>query len=68
METTPHMFVIAKDGTLAYEGAIDNHPAPNGDPRTAKNYVSAAVDELLAGKPVTVAETKPYGCSVKYAD
>jgi peroxiredoxin len=68
MQTTPHMFVIAKDGTLAYDGAIDNRPQPFGDPRTAKNYVSAAVDELLAGKPVTEAETKPYGCSVKYAD
>jgi peroxiredoxin len=68
MKTTPHMFVIAKDGTLAYDGAIDNRPQPFGDPRTAKNYVSAAVDELLAGKPVTVAQTKPYGCGVHYAD
>jgi peroxiredoxin len=68
MQTTPHMFVIAKDGTLAYDGAIDSRPSPSGDPRTAKNYVSAAVDELLAGKPVAVPETKPYGCSVKYAD
>src|SRR5450432_1609235 len=68
MKTTPHMFVIAADGTLVYDGAIDNRPAPFGDPRTAKNYVSAAVDELLAGKPVTVAQTKPYGCGVHYAD
>src|SRR6202142_4638795 len=29
METTPHMFVIAKDGTLAYDGAIDNKPDPS---------------------------------------
>lgn len=68
MKTTPHMFVISKDGTLVYDGAIDNRPAPSGDPRTAKNYVSAAVDELLAGKPVTVTQTKPYGCGVHYAD
>jgi peroxiredoxin len=68
MKTTPHCFVIAADGTLAYDGAIDNRPAPFGDPRTAKNYVAAAVDELLAGKPVTVAQTKPYGCGVHYAD
>lgn len=68
MKTTPHMFVIAKDSTLAYDGAIDNRPQPFGDPRTAKNYVSAAVDELIAGKPVTVAETKPYGCGVHYAN
>jgi peroxiredoxin len=68
MKTTPHMFVIAADGTLVYDGAIDNRPAPSGDPRTAKNYVRAAVDELLAGKPVAVSETKPYGCSVHYAN
>ena len=41
---------------------------PSRDPRTAKNYVSAAVDELLAGKPVEVSQTKPYGCAVQYAD
>ena len=68
MKTTPHMFVIAADGTLVYDGAIDNRPEPYGDPRTAKNYVRAAVDELLAGKPVEVAQTKPYGCGVHYAD
>jgi peroxiredoxin len=68
MKTTPHMFVIAADGTLVYDGAIDNRPSPSGDPRTAKNYVSAAVDELIAGKPVEVAQTKPYGCGVHYAD
>ena len=68
MKTTPDMYVIDKNGTLVYAGAIDDRPAPNGDPRTAKNYVSAAVDELLAGKPVEVAQTKPYGCGVHYAD
>ena len=68
MKTTPHCFVIAADGTLVYDGAIDDRPQPFGDPRTAKNYVRAAVDELLAGKPVTVAQTKPYGCGVHYAN
>jgi peroxiredoxin len=68
METTPQMFVIAKDGTLVYDGAIDNKADPFHDPRTAKNYVSAAVDELMAGKSVTDSQTKPYGCSVKYSD
>ncbi|MDR3457279.1 MAG: redoxin domain-containing protein [Verrucomicrobiae bacterium] len=66
MRTTPHVFVIAADGNLAYNGAMDNRPEPFGDPRTAKNYVRAAVDELLAGKPVTITQTKPYGCSVHY--
>jgi peroxiredoxin len=68
MENTPHMFVIAADGTLVYDGAIDNKPDPSHDPRTARNYVKEAVGDLLAGKPVEVSSTKPYGCSVKYAD
>jgi peroxiredoxin len=68
MKTTPDMFVVDKDGTLAYAGAIDDQPTPNHDPKTARNYVREAVDALLAGKPVPVAQTKPYGCSVKYAD
>jgi peroxiredoxin len=63
--TTPHMFIIDDSGTLVYNGAIDD------DPRGSKgegsmNYVAAALDEVLAGKAVTTAETKPYGCSVKY--
>jgi len=68
MKTTPDMYVIDKNGVLAYSGAIDNKPDPMHDPRTAKNYVREAVDALLAGKPVEVGQTKPYGCSVKYAD
>jgi peroxiredoxin len=68
MKTTPDMYVIAKDGTLAYEGAMDNRPAPEGDPRTARNYVREAVAELMAGKPVAVTETRPYGCAVHYAE
>lgn len=66
MKTTPHMFVIAKDGTLAYAGAIDDRPVSEGDPRQARNYVRQAVEALLAGKPVEPAQTKPYGCGVKY--
>jgi peroxiredoxin len=68
MKTTPHTFVIAADGTLVYDGAIDNRPSPSGDPRTAKNYVRAAVDELLAGRPISISQTRPYGCGVHYAD
>ena len=66
MKTTPHMYVIDKDGTLVYQGAIDDKSSPNHDPRKARNYVREAVDKLLAGDKVSVAETKPYGCSVKY--
>ncbi len=68
MKTTPHMFVIAADGTLVYNGAIDDNPKPFGDPRVAKNYVRTAVAELQAGKPIAVSQTKPYGCGVHYAN
>ena len=68
MQTTPHMFVIDKSGTLVYDGAIDNQPDPFHDPTKARNYLHEAVDEVIAGKPVAVSQTKPYGCSVKYAD
>ena len=63
--TTPHMFVIDAGGTIVYAGAIDDDPRGRRDDG-ATNYVAAALDEALAGKPVTLAETKPYGCSVKY--
>jgi peroxiredoxin len=68
MKTTPHTFVVDKNGVLVYDGAIDNKPDPRHDPKTARNYVREAVDALIAGKPVEVSQTKPYGCSVKYAD
>lgn len=66
-KTTPHMYVINAEGTLVYQGAIDEKPSTESDDIPgAKNYVRAALDEVLAGKPVTVGQTKPYGCSVKY--
>ena len=68
MKTTPDMYVINKEGILVYQGAIDNQPDPFHDPAKAQNYVSAAIDALLADKSVAVTETKPYGCGVKYAD
>ena len=64
-ETTPHMFVIDGNGTVVYEGAIDDDP--RGSKKSPTNYVAAALDALLAGKTVATPETKPYGCSVKYA-
>lgn len=66
MRTTPHMFVIAPSGILAYAGAIDDRPRPEGDPRTARNYVREAVQKLQAGEKLTVSQTKPYGCGVRY--
>lgn len=68
MKTTPDMYVINKDGILVYAGAIDNKPDPEHNPLEADNYVRDSVNALLADKPVAVSETKPYGCSVKYAD
>ena len=66
-ETTPHMYVIDADGKLVYMGAIDSIPSFSADDiAKADNYVVKAVDEVLAGKPVTTAQTKSYGCSVKY--
>jgi hypothetical protein len=68
-KTTPHMFIINPQGTLIYNGAIDDKPtADRSDITGAKNYVSAALGEALAGKPVTTPSTRPYGCSVKYPD
>ena len=67
-KSTPHMFVIDKEGTLVYRGAIDN--APDGDPRGSDkviNYVDAALADLAAGRPVAQSQTDSYGCSVKYA-
>jgi hypothetical protein len=65
-KTTPHMFVIDATGTVVYAGAIDDDPRGTTDGEVT-NYVAAALDQVLAGEAVTVAETKPYGCSVKYA-
>jgi peroxiredoxin len=66
MRTTPHMFVVDKHGVLVYDGAIDDRSSPSGDPRTARNYVRAAIEQVMAGEPVKESKTKPYGCSVKY--
>jgi peroxiredoxin len=66
--STPHMYVIDASGNLVYRGAIDDQPKASSDPKRAKNYVRAALDEILAGKPVSTAETKQYGCSIKYAE
>ncbi len=66
---TPHMFVINPEGTLVYRGAIDNSPDAEGEsPEGGKlvNYVADAIDAVKSGRPVSVSETKAYGCGVKY--
>jgi peroxiredoxin len=66
-KTTPHMYIIDKDGTLLYNGAIDDKRSTNvEDVKTAKNHVAVALEEIKAGKPVSTPSTTPYGCSVKY--
>jgi peroxiredoxin len=66
-KNTPHMFVINPEGKVVYEGAIDSKATPNpADIPTSTNYVKVALDEAMAGKPVSNPNTKPYGCSVKY--
>jgi peroxiredoxin len=65
-KTTPHMFVIDKTGSVVYQGAIDDDAA-GANEGSARNYVAEALADVTTGKPVRVAETKPYGCSVKYS-
>ena len=68
-KVTPEMYVIDANGVLVYHGAIDDKKSTNpGDIAGAKNYVAAALDEVLAGKPVSTPKSDPYGCGVKYAN
>jgi hypothetical protein len=68
-KTTPHMYIVDKAGTLVYAGGIDDKPTANpADINGARNHVLAALSELKAGKAVSVASSRPYGCSVKYAE
>lgn len=68
-KTTPHMYVIDPEGVLRYAGAIDSIPsADTDDIAKATQYVPQALAELAAGQPLSVTVTRPYGCSVKYAN
>jgi peroxiredoxin len=67
-QTTPHMYVIKADGTLAYKGGIDSLATPDkADIAKAEPYVTEALAAVAAGRKVEKASTRPYGCSVKYA-
>ncbi len=66
-KTTPHMYVIDGNQTVQYNGAIDDKPSAN--PKSlegATNYTLAALNALDTGQTPDPAQTKPYGCSVKY--
>lgn len=66
-KATPHMFIIDRTGKLVYMGGIDDQATTDPDSlKTATNYVSAALADVKAGRPVATAVTRPYGCSVKY--
>lgn len=66
-KTTPHMYIIDKEGKLVYAGGIDDKASTDlEDVKAANNYVSKALDELLGGKSVSLQSSIPYGCSVKY--
>ncbi len=68
-KTTPHMYIIDGAGTLRFQGGIDDKPAARVEEMgSARNHVLAALNEIKAGKAVSVAQTTPYGCSVKYAE
>lgn len=68
-KVTPELYIINADGVLVYHGAIDDKKSTDpADIAGAKNFVAAALDEVLAGKPVSTPVTEAYGCSVKYAN
>lgn len=68
-KTTPHMYIIDGGGKLVYAGGIDDKPTSDAaDVKGARNHVTAALTEMKAGKAVSVATSRPYGCSVKYKD
>jgi peroxiredoxin len=65
--TTPHMYIVDPQGRLAYVGGIDSIPSSDADDiKKAVNYVRQGLTEALAGKPISMAATRPYGCSIKY--
>ena len=67
-KTTPHIFVIDPTGKLIYQGAIDDKPTTEQeDLKGARNYLNETLTAAMAGKPLQVESTRPYGCSVKYA-
>jgi len=66
-KTTPHLFIKAPDGTIAYQGAVDNDPKGEKEPDERINYVEKALEALLSGQAVETPETEPYGTGVKYA-
>jgi peroxiredoxin len=65
-KTTPSLYLIDEKGIVRYFGAVDDKPWGDGSVKGAKNYLIAALNDISAGKSVSVPETQPYGCSVHY--
>jgi len=66
--TTPHMYIIDGEGILVYQGGIDDKPTANpADIKQARNHVLGALKEMKSGDTISIAQSRPYGCSVKYA-
>jgi peroxiredoxin len=66
-KVTPELYVVDPEGTLIYMGAIDDVKSTDtADVAGAKNYVKQALDEAMAGKPVSEPSTSAYGCGIKY--
>lgn len=64
---TPHMYIVDAQGRLVYAGGIDSIPSARvADIEKATNYVRQGLEDLLAGQPLRVATSLPYGCSIKY--
>lgn len=68
-KTSPQMIVINPQGVVIHDGAIDDKPTTDlNDVPGATNCVSLALGQAIAGTQVETPATRPYGCSVKYAD
>jgi peroxiredoxin len=75
---TPHVFVIDPKGVLVYRGGVDNAPIGVVDPErphlsshtkdALESYLEYALSDLAAHRALRLADTPPYGCTVKYAD
>jgi hypothetical protein len=67
--TTPHLYIINPQGVLVYKGGIDSiQSTRKEDIAKADNYVKLALADIEAGRPIAQNNTRPYGCTVKYAD
>lgn len=66
-KTTPHVFIY-KGKDLIYSGAVDESPDADSDPKLANNMIINTIEKLLKNEEVEVSKTRPYGCSIKYAE